>query len=253
MDLAAPASPRRGGRGGEGHRIEGPADAPQPGQTILFDLAHLATSDLQYNLSIWSSLKGTLAGRGYTLNHHATGALTGAALQGQDVLVIQDPQVSFSAAEKTAVVDFANAGGGLLIAGEWGPAWPNGVVIELLNLFGASYDNVEVWDQTHFIVVPEWVVYEAQRNFLPHAALGQVAKIVLPAGSTMSGTPDWSTVVETDEDALPARRPIAMARGFGGGRVFALGDTSVWYDHHIDKYDNRAFGVNVMEWLLFRL
>ena len=73
------------------------------------------------------------------------------------------------------------------------------------------------------------------------------------AAATLSPDPGWTTVAETDDDSIPARRPILMARSLGSGRVVAFGDTNTWADHLIGHLDNGKLGVRCAEWLLFRI
>jgi len=65
------------------------------------------------------------------------------------------------------------------------------------------------------------VVFDYVRNFLPHPIVNGWKSFHVDAATSLSGAA-WTTVVETDDDATPVRRPAVLARGFGAGRLVAL-------------------------------
>jgi hypothetical protein len=106
------------------------------------------------------------------------------------------------------------------------------------------------------------VVFDAQRNFFPHPILAGVNSFHVDAAPSLSGDVNWTTIVETDDDAIPARRPALMVRPFGAGRVIAFCDTSLWvhysengviYNDYLNNLDNKVLAVRCAEWLLFRI
>ena len=162
--------------------------------------------------------------------------------------------LEYSASEKAAITSFVNGGGGLLIVGEWSFYQPLTVALSaLLNIFGANYDDNQVEDPTNYEDQTYYVLYDNQRNFLPHPIVDGLTQIKLFAGSSLSGGDGWKTIIETDDDSVPARRPIVICRPFGAGRIVAFCDSTFLTNVYIQSYDNKAFGLRCAEWLLFRI
>jgi hypothetical protein len=237
---------------GDANRVDGPADPPEPGRKILFDDTHACRPGL---VGDWTDYEAALTGAGYAVTHHTAPTVTLGALQPHDVFVVSVPRVSYAPAEKTAVVDFVNAGGGLLIVQDFGNAPWSGPTREVLNLFGTTDDNNFVQDPTHCLTPGQSddVVFDPTRNFLPHPILTGVTSFHVDAAASLSGGSGWTAIVETDGDSTPARRPAVVVRGLGAGRVLAFGDSNTWANHLIANLDNRKFGVRCAEWLLFQI
>ena len=81
------------------------------------------------------------------------------------------------------------------------------------------------------------------RSRLPSVASGRNA---LP-------DPGWTTVAETDDDNIPAGRPILMPPAPSGRVGWLRSATRTWADHLIGHLDNGKLGVRCAEWLLFRI
>ncbi|MGH7313963.1 MAG: DUF4350 domain-containing protein [Candidatus Rokuibacteriota bacterium] len=236
---------------GEANRVQGPAEPPPRRRKILFDDTHGCRPGL---VGDWTDYEAALTGAGCTVAHHTAPTVTLAALQRHDVFVIAAARSSYSSVEKTAVSDFVNAGGGLLIVQDFGNAPWSVPTREMLNLFGTSDDNNFMEDPTHHFLPGQIddVVFDGMRNFLPHPILTGVNSFHVDAAASLSSGGGWTTVAETDDDSSPARRPATIARGFGVGRIVAFGDSNTWANHLIANLDNRKFGVRCAEWLLFR-
>ena len=234
---------------GEADRISAPPAAPR--SKILFDDTHGcrpgATGD-------WVQYEQALVAAGYTVAHHTAATVTLAALKRHDVFVAAAVRNAYTAAEKQAMVDYVNGGGGMLIVQDFGNAPWSAPTREVLNLFGASDDNNFMDDALHCFTPGQSddVVFDYMRNFLPHPIVNGWKYFHVDAATSLSGA-GWTTVVETDDDATPARRPAVLARGFGAGRVVAFGDSNTWADHLIADLQNKLFGVRCAEWLLFRI
>jgi hypothetical protein len=70
------------------------------------------------------------------------------------------------------------------------------------------------------------VVFNDMRNFLPHAILNGVKSFHVDAAASLSVGAGWTTIVETDGDSIPTRRPAVIVRGVGAGRILAFDDSS---------------------------
>ncbi|MDX1450888.1 MAG: hypothetical protein R3246_17695, partial [Acidimicrobiia bacterium] len=82
------------------------------GIDIMWDRSHGQTST-----SSWSTLIGDLEARGATVTEN-TDPITPALLAGYEVLWSVDISSSFDPAELTALADWVDAGGGLLLEGD---------------------------------------------------------------------------------------------------------------------------------------
>lgn len=237
---------------GESNLLDAPADLPVPKKKILFDDTHGCRPGL---VGDWIEYETALVNAGYSVSHYTASSVTLAALKKYDAFIIAVPRVSYSAAEKTAIADFVNDGGGLMIVQDFGNAPWSAPTREILNLFGANDDNNFMEDPTNHYLPGQTddVVFDSQRNFLPHPIINGWNSFHVDAASSLSVDAAWTTVVETDDDSIPARRPAVIARSFGSGRVVAFGDSNTWADHLINNLDNKVFGVRCAEWILFRI
>jgi hypothetical protein len=202
----------------------------------------------------WTLYEAALTAAGYAVTHYTSPAVTLAGLQQHDVFVIGMAMASYTAEEQNAISGFVNAGGGLLIGQDFGGGLWSVHVREILNLFGTSDENNSIHDPVHHFEQsnPSTAIFDGQRNFLPHPILNGVTSFRVAAAASLSGGPEWTAIVETDDDTAPARRPVVVVRPFGEGRVLAFGDTNAWANQCIGDLDNEVFGVRCAEWLLFR-
>jgi len=238
---------------GESNLVTAPTEPPtQPRTKVLFDDTHDCRPGVTGD---WTQYEAAIVAAGNTVAHHTAATVTLTALQRHDVFVVTIPRVRYSAAEKQAIVDYVNGGGGLLVVQDFGNAPWSVPTREILNLFGASDDNNMMEDPTNPFTPGQFahVVFDAGRNFLPHPIVSGLKSFHVNAASTLSGGSGWATVVETDDDSNPARRPAVLARAFGSGRVVAFGDSNTWANHLIADLENRRFGVRCIEWLLFKI
>lgn len=237
---------------GEANQVTLPSEPPKLRSKVLFDDTHGCRPGL---VGDWTQFESALNSAGFTVAHHTSSTVTLMALQQHDAFVVATARAAYTAAEKQAIVDFVNGGGGLLIVQDFGNAPWSGPTREILNLFGANDDNNFMQDPTnHFIPGQiDDVVFDNQRNFLPHPIVNGWNDFHVDAAASLSGNPSWTTVVETDDDSTPPRRPAVIARAFGTGRVVAFGDSNTWANHLIANLDNQRFGVRCIEWLLFRI
>lgn len=236
---------------GEANRVTFPSEPPQPRSKVLFDDTHGCRPGA---VGDWTRYEAAINAAGYTVAHHTAPTVTLTALQRHHVFVVAMVRSSYSAAEKQAIIDFVNGGGGLLIVQDFGNAPWSVPTREVLNLFGANDDNNFMEDPTNCFTPGQTddVVFDYQRNFLPHPIVNGWKSFHVDAAASLSGS-GWTTVVETDDDSTPSRRPAVIARPFGAGRVVAFGDSNTWANHMIANLENELFGVRCIEWLLFRI
>lgn len=236
---------------GEGNQLTVPVTDPVARSKILFDDTHVCRPGVTGD---WTDYEKALVDAGYSVAHHAAATVTLAALKKHDVFVIVTARSSYTDAEKKAISEFVNQGGGLLIVQDFGGAPWSVPTREVLNYFGANDDNNFINDPTNNMGgQTDDVIFDYQRNFLGHPITNGWKYFHVDAASSLSGSAGWSTVVETDDDSVPPRRPAVIARAFGKGRIVAFGDSNTWANHLIGNLDNKRFGIRCAEWLLFRI
>lgn len=236
---------------GETNKLTVPATDPTPGKKILFDNTHSCRPGVTND---WTDYEKALVNAGYSVAHHTAPSVTLAALRKHDVFVIVIARQSYTEAEKKAISDFVNQGGGLLIVQDFGNAPWSVPTREVLNYFGANDDNNFMHDPTNNVGgQTDDVVFDYQRNFLGHPITNGWKSFHVDAAASLSGGQGWQTIVETDDDADPARRPAVITRTYGEGRIVAFGDSNTWANHLLGNLENKRFGIRVAEWLLFQI
>ena len=225
---------------------------------ILYDQRTGTASSRAVPESMWAQLTQDLISRGNVVNYHthSDGRLTAARLKSTDLIVMRPVEYRYDGTEKQALEEFVKQGGAILVAGEWGPSIPSAATIDLLAHFGATYDNNTIRDPAHSASgQTSWVIYAAGRNFLAHPVVTGLKSVQSAAGASLSGA-QWKAIIETDDDAMPVRRPAVALRELGAGRLMALGDWGFWQSYAssptLSIADNRRFALRSFAWLLFQ-
>ena len=159
-------------------------------------------------------------------------------LSNYHVFIVDEPNSPFTAAEKTAMLNFIYNGGGLFMISDHNNADRNGDGWDALavwnnfmrtntvgNLpFGFKFDSVDV-SPSSTNVLSTW-----SSNPVLNGPLGAVSKLVFHNGATMTIYPAinanvkgliWTTGVSQGTTGL-----ICVSSTYGTGRVVALGDSS---------------------------
>ncbi|MGH3843705.1 MAG: DUF4350 domain-containing protein [Pseudonocardiaceae bacterium] len=223
-------------------------EPPPPGGGILIDDTHGCHETYLFGHStLWES---ALVSNGITVDHLSASPLTASALQPYRALAVILPLVSYDPAEVQVISDFVNAGGGLLIAQDWGLDPASGAnpwslpTRSVMSAFGLTDDGNFATDTTHNEAGNSyWIRFEAGRNFSPHPVVAGLTAISMHHTCTLSGGGVWVAAVTTDTDTQPPSRPVVMERDVGAGRVLVLGDSNVLEDLTIGEHENQAFAV----------
>ena len=164
------------------------------------------------------------------------------------VFVVCEPNIRFTAAEKTAILNWVNAGGGLLMIGNhagsdrnndgWDPPaiW-NDLMLnnEVQNdPFGFSFDNTTFTQTTSNVV--------ASANPITGGPKGTVTQFQFNGGTTMTLRPTVNGTVrglvyKTGSSQDNSNAMVAYVQ-YGNGRVVAIGDSSPVDDGTGDTNDN---------------
>jgi hypothetical protein len=214
--------------------------APKPKARILYDLTHQPwcptdtwewAGDGNY-LTTW---RNDLVSRSFTvdkLHPSAAGNLTSDNLAPYDLLVTNQPLLSFSTPEIAAVDAWVSAGGGLFVIGD-NPGVPDNYHLDdLIAPYGFQFNDtvapystgVGIFDMHPTTEVCTSLVYQGATN------------LILSGGAY----PIWS---------YAPGEVAAGASEYGAGRVVVICDANSVLDSWIGGADNEQFAMNVANWL----
>jgi len=220
----------------------------QIGSRILFEARYDAG---QSYTDFWLDYKMDITSQGFTFGHVTEGEVSTALLNNWDLFVMRPYRYHYTEAEKNAIKSFVENGKAVIIVAEFGTPYIYPATENAMSIFSITHDNNMVVDPTNYEIENFWVVYESDRNFSTHSILDGISKIRFDAGASISATGS-SILIETDDDAVPPRKPVALVLNYGAGRVFAVADSSFMHHNGYEIHDNRKFARQITEWLLFR-
>ncbi|UCE11259.1 MAG: hypothetical protein JSW61_04805 [Candidatus Thorarchaeota archaeon] len=222
---------------------------PKPRGRIVFDLSHSARIgidpwDVPY-ITVWSSTNNFGQFRNLAANHSytfdklypsATGNLTAERLANYDVLVVNWPDLDYTAAERVAVEDWVAGGGSLLVlgdrtgmsGGDTGDVFLN----QLLQNFDMSLGTTDVLDFAsmtpasggHLTLESCTSLSIGYRNYL--VVIGNATEIWM----------DGTDIVVAGEE-------------FGRGRAILSADMNIFDNDFLGEESNVRFALNVLNWL----
>ncbi len=154
------------------------------------------------------------------------------------VFVVAEPNIPFSSAEKTALMQFVQNGGGLFMISDHNVSDRN----------NDGYDSPHIWDDflttnsvqpypfgfifdTVDISQTTTAVFAASTDSIIHGPMGNVTKVMWSGGTTMTLNPSQNASVKGviyksgTSSAGNTNAMVAYAR-YGKGKVAAMGDSS---------------------------
>ncbi|MBN2778930.1 MAG: lamin tail domain-containing protein [Bacteroidales bacterium] len=192
-------------------------------------------------------------------------------LSNYDVFIVCEPNIPFTAAEKTAILNFVSNGGGLFMVSDHGGAIP-------ADRNGDGWNSTDVWndlmsgnpfgmtfDDTDVSVNPASNLPTLPGDPLLHGSAGDVSDMAFYGSATMTiSSAANSTVLgivfNNGESTSGSTGVLVAYAEYGSGRVVALGDSSpaddgtsndsddALYDNWAD-YDNSTLILNATIWL----
>lgn len=235
------------------------------GDKILWDQGHGQTAgNADWIITGgYSAFADALRAKGYTVSS-TTSAISSAVLSGYKVLVIPEPNINYTSAEKAAIDQFVQNGGGVYFIADH-------IVSDRNN---DGWDSVQIFDGSQTSAFPAtgaWVGatygFYFNRNNLSYEPITDVRANSVTAGVTAVGywngasihvTGSNSTIV-SDIFMSGHADPIHVHGKLGYGRFAALGDSSLYddgtgtvgdrlYDGWSD-YSDKTLAVNTVMWL----
>ncbi|MHA1213325.1 MAG: hypothetical protein ACTSSH_12820, partial [Candidatus Heimdallarchaeota archaeon] len=214
---------------------------PRPKGRILFDLSHLNG----FGVDLWDNpfvyftddrftiMRNNLVNRSYTFDKlypSALGNFTTGNLAPYDLLILNLPQINFTASEVTNIRNWVNNGGGILALGD--KYYYDGV--KNLNYLLSSFD---------LRLIDEYGATPLTTSF-EHPTEEGCYSITMAATSVINYTgnayPLWGS--------SPTEICIA-GKEYGNGRVILTSDVNLFDNTYIGLTENLQFSINAANWL----
>jgi hypothetical protein len=214
-----------------------------------------------------------LESRDFDVSVNDHGPLDSECLQGADVLVIAHPSEPrwesttgegdprLSADELTAIGEWVERGGGLVVLGETEQEKYGNNLNELLAGFGIEIESCTVQDYEHHREAPSWVLADLggdRRDPADHSngaaaairsdPLAGVAEACFYRAGTLAVSNGARVIARTFESAAPPRAPLAAIGEHGAGRVVVLADSDLFGDDCIGALDHETLWTNLVYW-----
>jgi hypothetical protein len=218
----------------------------QSSQVVLFDEAHCDLGSAAWNLGNASLFGWMLEEHGYETITNFNQQLDSGVLTGVDILVLAFPMVALTAAEITAVNNFVQAGGGLLLIGtDNNPTWQFTPI------------NLNTLSQTYGITFSTNVddgFFGTSTDLITHHLTQDVSSIhsnidYKLKGTILSVSTPATTVVEYNDE------PFVAVSEAGSGKVACVGALAPFLQvrralHWLEEPDDHfQFSLNVVDWL----
>ncbi|MCP4359068.1 MAG: hypothetical protein GY796_13720 [Chloroflexi bacterium] len=191
------------------------------GKVILYDRAHGQPDIISY-----SEMAQDIVSGGGQINFHFSGLITEQLLAGVDVLWLNGGYTSWTFAEQLAVLNWADAGGAVLIHGD-----SNSSNVDAAAIFNIYYDCC-------------YYTSGSTSDIMPHPTTAGISSIYLNNPSRALTTTQAAVHIVKSTD-LQTR---AVAQETAGSKVVVISDY-MFSDNVIDNDDNRLFASNIMNWL----
>ncbi|TXT57574.1 MAG: hypothetical protein BAJATHORv1_10276 [Candidatus Thorarchaeota archaeon] len=213
------------------------------GAKILFDEAHTKNGSALWtpgNASLFSAL---LTENGHESDTNFENDLDSTLLSNYDILVLFFPQISLKSSEVTAIEDFVENGGGLLLVGIDNQTTSWLYTPEHLNSISESFGitfNLDEWSGT-------------ANDFDDHQVMQGVSSI--HSNSEQHSACSLSLSGSATSVALYDGNSIVAVSSSGSGRVVAVGTLApfLMYNEKVNllesRYDHHQFSLNVIDWL----
>ncbi|MFW9893495.1 MAG: hypothetical protein ACFFFO_14910 [Candidatus Thorarchaeota archaeon] len=219
----------------------------QTGHKVLFDEAHCALGSAAFTPGNASLFAWILEEHGYYTDMNFDQPLDSGILSGVDVLILVFPMVALTANEITAVENFVQNGGGLLLVGtDNNPTWKftSSNLNALSQTFGITFstDTSDSWLGqvtdlgTHHLTQDVSSIH----SNVDYKLRGTILTVESPA----------STIIERNGN------PVVAVAEFGSGRVVGVGALAPFLEYRegtnmqVEKDDLFQFSLNTVDWLV---
>jgi len=234
---------------------------------VLFDESHGQYYDSEKLGTFINDLKNEF---GVTVDIHSAGEVNSTLLSDYDILIIPNPETSYTTDEVEAIKSFIGDGGSLLIMGDWYKYFDPADIENITKDYGIEWLDDSVRDDTdneagksYYPVIHTWKT--AVGMFVSNDGAYQVGytgtalnvtgvndttKTIYIVGTGDDDTYLYYTTDVTDGDVVV----FAAVDLTNGGRIFVSGSSGLFcdisYPYFYGKYNNKDFAMRVFHWLL---
>ena len=217
----------------------------QTGHMVLFDEAHCDYGSATFIPGNASLFAWILEEHGYETDINLDQQLDSGILAGVDILVLCFPMVALTSGEVTAVQDFVEAGGGLLLVGtENNPTWhyTSANLNAISQTYGVTFSTTDSW----IAITEEMETHHITQDVSSiHSNLDYKF-----SGATLSVESPAEAVITYDDE------PVVAVSEAGSGKVVCVGALAPFIMYRvktqwqIEKDDLFQFTLNVADWLV---
>jgi hypothetical protein len=222
--------------------------APKPKARIAFDMSHqprLSVDDwdefstLTDSIHKYEDLRDLYVSNRYTFDKFvpsASGNFTEARLNQYDMMVITWPDLNYTAAERTALMAWLDAGGGLIALGDRNGMIPAG---------GHEYLN---------FLLDDLDMYWGENNTLDDQYAGRSSPTHPSLGSASSLSIGYRNYLYFDGPAAQSvweydGNVVVAAQDYGNGRVVMFCDINILDNDYINEQHNKGYALSMANWL----
>jgi hypothetical protein len=193
------------------------------GKSILIDLSRGGAG--QYNFLL---LVQDITAAGGVVIENYSNPITADILAPHDVLWVNCcGYTNWTTTELSIISNWLQQGGALFLYGSGETS-----TAQLANLFGIEYECCYYFN-------------EYTTNILPHPTTEGISTVYIESAyNVLTHTPAATVLVFDSSGSYP----LAVAQEENGGRIVVV-SAYTFYDWFINTADNRAFGLNIMNWL----
>jgi hypothetical protein len=204
----------------------------------------------------YSKFADTLRKSNYEVASIEKGELTNEKLKNYDVLVVQNLNRQLTNGEISALIKFVLQDGKAIFISGGGQSInqltiPFGTTIDAGTLIDTTTMIPGTGTRTNFIVsdFPQDNLATTIRRGITSIGFYEGGGVVLSGGSKCIARCGANTYSDTGSFPAGSRPCIASASLFGGGLIVIVSDPKLLSNDHIEEYNNRQFGKNIVEWL----
>ena len=219
----------------------------QSGHKVLFDEAHCALGSSTFTPGNASLFSWILEEHGYDTDMNFDQQLDSGILTGVDILVLVFPMVALTAGEVTAVTNFVQTGGGLLLVGtDQNPTWSYSSINlnPLSQTFGVTFSTST--DDSWIATITEMITHHVTQDVSStHSNVDYKLR-----GTTLILESPATSVVDYEGDS------VAAVSEYGSGKVVCVGALAPFLQYRrsthwqVEKDDLFQFGLNIADWLV---
>jgi len=205
----------------------------------------------------YSQFADELRKKGFEVASIEKGELTKEKLENYDILIVQDLNKQLTTGEISSIIWFVlQKGRGLFINGGG-----KGKANQLTIPFGATVDSgilIDTSDQIpalndrNSFTIDRFVddpATKTLRQGVSKIGFYDDSGVFLSGNANCIATGNTDTYSDTGSFAAGSFPCIASASLFGGGLVLTVSDADVLANKYLDDYNNKNFGMNIIDWL----